>query len=757
MTVESQTRDTAIAGDQPERAPPPSHLVQLRALHQLSDAVGRAQSLADIYDHALDCLLHLLAADRAAILLLDSDGVMRFKAWRGLSDSYRRFAEGHSPWEVTDPDPQPVLVPDVSTEPSLAALRDVILGARIRALGFIPLLSRGVLLGKFMLYFDQTHAFTAEETELARTIAQYVAFAIERKLTEDALHESRDQLTVILQGVADGITVQAPNGELLYANDAAARFYGLSDGDSLQKAPMTEVVRRFDIRDETGQPVAPDQLPGRQVLRGALASEMVLRYRIRDTAEERWAIVRASPVVDEHGQVRFAINILHDYTAQKRSEERQGFLADATNVLAGSLDYETTLQHVAGLAVSRLADWCTVSLFAPDGSLRRVAAAHTDASKEPLVRELQERYPEHLARNPEAAAALAQRQSKLYTQVSPDVYERTALDEGHLRLLEALEIRSAMLVPLATGDRVLGAMSFIAAESGRRFTPDDLDLAEELARRCALAVDNALHYRSAQQAITVRDEFLSVAAHELKTPITTLSGFAQLLLRHVYRHGNVDPAKLQHGLETIHQQSQRLAQLVNQLLDVSRLDAGHLVLNRAEIDLAALVRSVVAAVQQTAEKHTLFVDGYHSLTVHLDAFRLEQVLINLLDNSIKYSPEGGEIRVSVEVAGPETPDGAADGGTWVRISVRDHGMGIPETDLTRIFDRWYQVQRDGLQSSGLGLGLYIARQIVELHGGTIAADSPADGGTRITVSLPTTPLTATVSDPPGQPVFHRGP
>ncbi|HEV2123502.1 MAG TPA: GAF domain-containing protein, partial [Chloroflexota bacterium] len=401
-----------------------SHLSQLQALHALSDAVGCAQTLEAIYEHALDCLFRTLAVDRASILIADSNGVMRFRAWRDLSDDYRRFADGHSPWAPDHPNPQPVLVPDVSTDPSLETLRDRILGEGIRALAFIPLLSRGVLLGKFMLYYNQPHTFTTAEIELSRTVAQYVSFAIERKLTENALRESRDQLNVILQGVADGITVQKANGALLFANDASARFCGYPDAEALIAAPVSEVLERFEIADEAGRPVSVDQLPGRQALRGTHAPEVVLRYRARQTGEERWSVVRSVPILDESGQVRLAVNILHDFTAHKAAQERQRFLAAATDVLAGSLDLETTLQQVAHLAVPRLADWCAVSLLEAGGILRRVAAAHADPAKESIVRELQQRYPDDLVGRPELMEIVETRQPKLYRNVSPEVYQR---------------------------------------------------------------------------------------------------------------------------------------------------------------------------------------------------------------------------------------------------------------------------------------------------------------------------------------------
>jgi PAS domain S-box-containing protein len=240
---------------------------------------------------------------------------------------------------------------------------------------------------------------------------------------------------------------------------------------------------------------------------------------------------------------------------------------------------------------------------------------------------------------------------------------------------------------------------------------------------------------AAEAAVRARDELLAVAAHELRTPMTTLWGYTQFALRRlrrtrVPRRAALDRQRGREILRNIDAQAEKVNRLVDQLLDVSRLGAEKLVLERSATDLTRLVHEVVAAAQATTGQHRLVVHGRLSLPVLVEPLRFEQVLANLLHNAIKYSPDGG--RIEVELA-EVLPDGRAPG--TVRLAVRDHGVGIPPEHRPLIFDRYYQAHGEG-HLRGLGLGLYVSRQIVELHGGRLTVEFPDDGGTRFVVTLP---------------------
>jgi signal transduction histidine kinase len=242
--------------------------------------------------------------------------------------------------------------------------------------------------------------------------------------------------------------------------------------------------------------------------------------------------------------------------------------------------------------------------------------------------------------------------------------------------------------------------------------------------RVALAAEQAARHE-AEAALRVRDEFLAIAAHELRTPLTGLSGHAQLILRQLKRHGQLDPQRVLQALEAIAGQTDKLSRLLNQLLDISRLDAGKLTIERQPVDLVALVEEVITAAQARDTQHVLAYDAPETLVALVDPLRVEQVLVNLLDNANKHSPDGG--RIEVRITRPAS--------TMLELAIRDSGPGIPLGTRAQIFERYYQAHAQG-HKNGLGLGLYISRQIVELHGGDIRAEFPSDGGTRFVVRLP---------------------
>jgi signal transduction histidine kinase len=241
--------------------------------------------------------------------------------------------------------------------------------------------------------------------------------------------------------------------------------------------------------------------------------------------------------------------------------------------------------------------------------------------------------------------------------------------------------------------------------------------------RVALASESAAR-REAEAALRVRDEFLAVAAHELRTPLTTLTGQAQLALRQIAR-GSPAPERTTRSLEAIAGQAHKLSRLVSQLLDISRIDADKLLLERQPADLAVLVGQVVSGAREQSARHGILLRSPGLIEAQVDPLRIEQVLTNLLDNAVKFSPDGGTIEVAL----------APLGRTAVELSVRDHGLGIPPERRGEIFNRFYQAHATS-HRSGMGLGLYISRQIVELHGGDISAEFPPDGGTRFIVRLP---------------------
>jgi PAS domain S-box-containing protein len=311
---------------------------------------------------------------------------------------------------------------------------------------------------------------------------------------------ARPLVDALFAQVSDGVTVQARDLSLCFANPAAARLLGVSSPEELLGAGGASVFSRYVLLDEQGQPMGLDMLPGRQVLAGQSVIERVLRFRDKRTGQEWWSRVSAAPVRDAQGSVMYAVNVFQDVTEVMRTQEKLTLLAEASELLSASLDLESTLTATARLLVPRVADWCTVDLAEEASPSRQVAVIHRDPAKVELARRLRERYPP----DPRAPGGIAHVLRTGVPALTSDIAEAmltgVARDAEHLSLLRELGLRSMLVVPLSARGRTLGTVTVACAESERRLGQEDLRLVEELARRAALAVDNARLYAEAKRA-----------------------------------------------------------------------------------------------------------------------------------------------------------------------------------------------------------------------------------------------------------------
>ncbi|MFL5350355.1 MAG: ATP-binding protein [Hyalangium sp.] len=410
----------------------------------------------------------------------------------------------------------------------------------------------------------------------------------------------------------------------------------------------------------------------------------------------------------------------------QRAERKARFIARASEALAASLDFRATLDRVARLAVPVVADLCMVDMLEEDGTIRRLAVAHRTPGRAAAAWELEHRWPSRLDDPYGPGRVIRNGQPELRGVVPTTKLNLAARDPEHLRALCSLELESYVVAPLQARGRTLGAITFAYAGSHRHYRKADLRLAMELASRAALAVDNALLYRASREAVRLRDEFLAVASHELKTPLTPLNLRLQSLRRELERNGpSVDAARLKEHVTVLQRQCKRLSTLAESLLDVSRLEAGQLVLDLEYVDLSALAREVASRfVGQSLRTSTpLEVRAVEPVVGHWDRIRLEQVVSSLLSNALKYST-GHPVHILVE----RVSSGA-------RLIVRDEGMGISPEHLPRIFDRFERAV-SAEHFGGLGLGLYLTRHLVEALGGTIRASSEPGRGATFEVDLP---------------------
>jgi len=362
------------------------------------------------------------------------------------------------------------------------------------ARALVPLITAGRVTGYLGLTASATgrNHYDADDLEFFTIVAGRVALVLANARLVTDLKSTQARLDGILNSLAEAVTVNDDQGRTVYANPAATRLLGLASSQQAIEARPGEIAARFAITDEHGQPIDVKALPGRRVVRGEPAPELLTRTVDKATGRAYWLLTKASLLEDQ--QRRFAVNIIEDVTEAKQAEQRQAFLAQAGQVLASSLDYEQTLKRVAQLAVPWLADWCAVDMPGQDGAIEQVALAHVDPRKVAQAEELRRRYPPEPTAPTGAPHVIRTGEPELLKDINEAQIDEAIADPEEREAIKALRMRSAMVVPMRAGDETLGAITFVASDSDRRFDEDDFAFAQDLALRAATAVENARLY-----------------------------------------------------------------------------------------------------------------------------------------------------------------------------------------------------------------------------------------------------------------------
>lgn len=568
-----------------------------------------------------------------------------------------------------------------------------------------------------------------------------------------ALDETKRYL-LLVESVEDyAIFVLDPKGYVTTWNLGAARINGYTAAEIRGK--------HFSVF-YTPEDVAAGKCEHELDVAGRKGRFEDVGWRVRKDGSRLWANVVITAMRSESGNVVGFAKVTRDLTERVRNEEQRlrlaaestareakaaaeatqrvqrEFLAKAGEALtASSLDYRMTLATVARLAVPELADWCSVELLEPGATVPlQVAVAHADPSKVQYARELGERYPPDPNAPMGAPQVIRSGKSELYPEIPAALLEAGARDSEHLRIIRELRLESGMVVPLTGRARVLGAMSFIYADSGRRYTQSDLSFAEDFARRAAMAIENAQAHAALNTLLEFQEGFVAILGHDLRNPLSAID-MGTGMLRQLAVTAN-DP-RATRVLDRMRSSSRRMSRMIEQILDLTRSRlGGGLEMRFAETDLCVTLTGIVDESRTSHPSRTVDLRCPPSLLGRWDRDRLEQVFSNLIGNAISYGLE--EKPVTVEVR-EEALDGP------IRVEVHNDGPPIPEELRAKIFNPFRRGGQDSKaeQTAGLGLGLYISHTIVVAHRGEIDVRSNSAEGTTFRVTLPRRPNIASAT------------
>ena len=769
-------------------------LAQQRALAQsaVSRALIESPTKVEAIPRVLRVIGEMLDWQVALYWMIDrEEEVLRVhSAWRGGDGVLAEFESGSR--EMTLKRGQglpgrvwaagvPVWISDVAADPTLARAQLYRKTGLHAALAF-PVRGPSEVLG-VMEFFS--FAIRGADEPLLHTVGglgNQMGQYLERRRVENAIRANEARRAAMVESALDCIVTIDHEGRITEFNPAAERTFGYTREQAVGQS-MAELIIPPSLREGHR----------RGMQRYLETSERrVLDQRIEITAmrsdHSEFPIELAITQLPVEGPPMFT-GYMRDLTDRKRAEASRAFLLKASEVLASSLDYAVTLRTVAELAVPAIADWCAVDMRSPSGSIERLAVMHTDPSKLEFVRELEARYPA----DPDAPRGvhnvLRTGVAEHMEEIPESLLREAARDPEHYQLIKKLGLRSYISVPLTTRSGILGVITLVNAESRRRFEEQDVQVAKDLARRAASAIENARLFQEtmesqlrleeqaaeleaqaaelerakseleqaneslriandelvrktqeAEAARAVADEankaksaFLATMSHELRTPLNAIGGYAQLLEEGI--RGPITPEQRE-DLRRIRRSQSHLTRLVNDVLNFAKLDMGRVQLKIEDVFVNEILGGIDALIRpQIREKKLSYVctPRAEDAITCADRERLMQILLNLLTNAIKFTPAGGTIRVDWDVV---------DGKVEIRVS--DTGRGIPEDKIEQIFEPFLQLDRKlTREADGVGLGLAISRDLARAMRGNLTATSAPGEGSTFILTLPLSTRKAT--------------
>jgi PAS domain S-box-containing protein len=566
---------------------------------------------------------------------------------------------------------------------------------------------------------DQQGIELSQQLEESQAMQEELEQSSEELAERTAEAESAEAFSSgILESISDPFVVHDAEWRFRYVNESAAKIFTQSDHPGAPQLIGKSVWEEWP--DIVGTKFESD-------MKRAATTRKAVTFEAFYPGTGQWAELHCYPLPDGGLATQWK-----NITARKKAEEASMYLARAAELLSSSLDYESTLSEVAKLFVPHFADWVGVSVVDDDGIPKQLAVAHVDPSKIQWAWELNKRYPPDMSARTGVPEVIRTGKAEFYPDIPDELLVAGAQDEEHLRIIRELGFKSAIVVPLATASKVLGAITVVSAESGRKYTEDDLGFLSELARRAALAVENSrLHKaeqdarRAAEAANEAKTQFLAVMSHELRTPLNAIGGYAELLLMGIRGALSEDQRA---DLERIQRSQRNLLSLINDILNYAKLEGGHVEFIMGPVPLHSLLADLESLITPQLRARNLTYDYTAcdaNLTVWGDAEKVRQILLNLLSNAIKFTEPGGTIAIA-----------CSDKDDMVSIVVRDTGVGIPADRLSSVFEPFVQLERRLTSNhEGTGLGLAISRDLARGLGGELTARSELGVGSEFELRL----------------------
>jgi len=555
----------------------------------------------------------------------------------------------------------------------------------------------------------------------------------QRRNAESAASRSLSLLRATLESTADGILVVDLNGKILSFNqkmadmwEIPAEVFACGDDQKAINAALDKLVYPEDFMAKVRELYRDPDQASYDVLDlkdGRTFERYSQPQRIDDVPVGRvWSFRDITSRLRADEQERALTQEQAARAEAENSQKRASLLAEASRVLSASFDYQTTLAALVRLAVPALADYCALDIVEAEDSFERIGEAHVDPTKSKLLREVA-KFPKSAltARHP-LMRVMTTGAPVLEADITPAFIRASFAEAEQRRVVEALEPRSLICVPLVTSGKPLGALTLVTSGSGRRYEIADLSLAADLARRAAVVVEHARLFHEAEQATRARDDVLAVVAHDLRNPLNTVTMAVSMMLETT----PVERVQERRQQEIVRRAADRMNRMIQDLLDVKRMESGRLTTDLRPEDPGLLINDTIDMLRPLAAGSTirLETDIEQNLPLVLaDAARVQQVLSNLVGNAVKFTPRDGRITVCAERLDAE-----------VRFAVIDTGPGIPAEQLPHIFGRFWQAKTSDRR--GIGLGLAIAKGIVEGHNGRIWVESHVGLGSTFYFTLP---------------------